>query len=202
MAEIPVGAIPKYKLMTINPYYKAKRCLSFNFKERGEFGEICSIVPEQIIKCYSLIDKEFSQAELIECCSQCPYARDRTLSTQIRRKTTNRYPDFIYDLVDLEWDNPKSFLYFVRDGEYIKIGICKNISKRLSQLQVGNPRSLELICTFPLKSEEDALLLEKRLHAEYDDFRVSGEWFSLVNHISIQAFKNFGIYNGREGGNT
>ena len=41
----------------------------------------------------------------------------------------------------LDYMCPHCFVYFISDGEHTKIGIAKNINRRLEALQVGNPKS-------------------------------------------------------------
>jgi len=73
-----------------------------------------------------------------------------------------------------------SFVYVVRSGDYHKIGVASDISKRIKALQIGNPIKIKL--TLIIKnSEMDAYLLEKCLHEVFEAKRVSGEWFVLTN---------------------
>jgi hypothetical protein len=67
-------------------------------------------------------------------------------------------------------------VYFVSDGENIKIGHTYDLPKRLTALQTGNPHALtvvgSVICTDPAE-------VESRLHMRFADRRVRGEWFRL-----------------------
>lgn len=74
-------------------------------------------------------------------------------------------------------------LYFIAEnenGDYdnlrVKIGMSKDINKRLSQLQTGSPYKLKLMGWIEV---DDAKYLEKALHAKYKDRIVHGEWFHL-----------------------
>jgi hypothetical protein len=61
-----------------------------------------------------------------------------------------------------------------------KIGITKNIRKRLKEFATGNPYNLKLlffISTNHFKS------LEKFLHNEYKEYRLKGEWFSFDSKV-------------------
>lgn len=65
----------------------------------------------------------------------------------------------------------RGFIYFVSDGEFIKIGWSKNWKKRIAILQIANPKPLKVlgVCT-------GTVLQENRLHLEFERHRVSGEW--------------------------
>lgn len=72
------------------------------------------------------------------------------------------------------------FVYVVRGegSEAIKIGKAKDVRRRLSQLQVGNPATLELLHVIPTDTARNAIRLEQNLHARGDQDLVRGEWFS------------------------
>ena len=74
---------------------------------------------------------------------------------------------------------PHCFVYFISDGEYTKIGIAKNMNKRLSSLQVGNPKKLRIVSFVPCDTENSARKIEKHLHERLGACRVEGEWFKL-----------------------
>jgi len=68
-------------------------------------------------------------------------------------------------------------VYLIRgdDGKY-KIGIAKNPSQRIKQLQTGNSDKLQLIETY---QSENAFKIETTLHNQYAHVRNEGEWFDL-----------------------
>jgi len=76
-----------------------------------------------------------------------------------------------------------------RDDRLIKIGICKNLKKRLIGLQGGNPYKLKVIRQF---IAEDAQRLEKVFHDLFSDFHVKGEWFKInaAGRRWIKSLKN------------
>lgn len=81
-------------------------------------------------------------------------------------------------------------VYFVRCNEYVKIGTCRsNLSIRITELQVGNPYSLEIEGFIPANRDT-----EQRLHKELDKFWHRGEWFKLtplqVKTIISNVLKN------------
>jgi hypothetical protein len=69
-----------------------------------------------------------------------------------------------------------SCVYFIQSGPYVKIGIADNPSKRINELQTGNPMALVLLRSFRVM---DARRIERSLHAHFDAVRVRGEWFDL-----------------------
>lgn len=65
-------------------------------------------------------------------------------------------------------------VYFVSDGEYIKIGISNNLKSRLSGIQTGNARKLSLEHSISCDDYRQAQALEKILHEHFSSFHVSG----------------------------
>ena len=72
---------------------------------------------------------------------------------------------------------------------FIKIGISKNVKRRLQSLQHSSPFTLETIFTSPVL-DHNAKRLEKWLHNQLDEHRLKGEWFCLVDD-NIGQIKNF-----------
>ena len=94
-------------------------------------------------------------------------------------------------------------IYLIRgnDGRY-KIGISKNPSKRIKELQTGNSDKMTIIDTY---ESIYAPQIESALHRYYSHSRKEGEWFDLSvveesNFIkncqkidqSLQALKKLG----------
>jgi T5orf172 domain len=66
-------------------------------------------------------------------------------------------------------------VYFVKCGDFLKIGYAINFPLRLSVLQVGNPYELEPLYLIPGKPS-----LESSFHAMFSQHRaVHGEWFKI-----------------------
>lgn len=72
----------------------------------------------------------------------------------------------------------KSFVYFITDGEAVKIGTASNVGKRLQALQIGNPRQLICIKQVPGDAE-----VEKLIHEAYADYRIRGEWYRYESEM-------------------
>lgn len=63
-------------------------------------------------------------------------------------------------------------VYFITDGEFIKIGKANDPNQRLSELQTGNPKSLWIIKQ--IKGDEKQ---ERMLHQVFKTWHHRGEWF-------------------------
>jgi len=72
-----------------------------------------------------------------------------------------------------------AYVYFIRAGIYTKIGVAKNVSRRLEQLQTGNPLELRLTAAVKLPSIKSAYHFEGLLHSELMDRHKHGEWFYI-----------------------
>ena len=68
-------------------------------------------------------------------------------------------------------------VYFIQAGDFIKIGIAKDVSCRLDALQTGNHRKLKLLKTIEMPSYQIALDVERTLHKLFKKDRVHREWF-------------------------
>jgi hypothetical protein len=79
------------------------------------------------------------------------------------------------------------YLYLIRSGDHVKIGISRNIKARLADLQVGNPVPLAIIATFAFA---DAGPVERAVHERFADARVRGEWFQLKEG-DLEVLANF-----------
>lgn len=68
-------------------------------------------------------------------------------------------------------------IYFITDGEYVKIGFTSgsDVDNRLNALQIGNARKLTLLATIEGGRES-----ELALHSVFEGLRVRGEWFKLT----------------------
>jgi hypothetical protein len=68
------------------------------------------------------------------------------------------------------------WVYFIQAGEFVKIGVAKDVQQRLTFMQIGCPYDMVLLkameCLDPYHDEE-------MIHAELEKYRVRGEWFKL-----------------------
>lgn len=72
------------------------------------------------------------------------------------------------------------FLYIIgTEDRKQKIGFSKNVNKRLTELQTGNPDKLIIHHTEAVP-EDRVRLLERKIHRELGYRRIQGEWFDLT----------------------
>ena len=86
-----------------------------------------------------------------------------------------------------------TFIYIIRceKQNLFKIGISKNVDKRLKQLQTGNPYKLK--CIYKIKSLEiKATKIEATIHQffkEANKKHVLNEWFNLSDDEVVNLAK-------------
>lgn len=66
----------------------------------------------------------------------------------------------------------KTFIYFMRAGEFIKIGHSRNWRSRMSDMQTGSPHTIVPLLVL-IAAESD----ERKLHVRFRKSRFRGEWF-------------------------
>lgn len=77
------------------------------------------------------------------------------------------------------------FVYFIQNSKSkeIKIGLTKDITRRLNDIKTYFPYGVELLHVI-----EGNKLLETELHKKFKKYNINGEWFEpaqeLLNHIS------------------
>lgn len=73
--------------------------------------------------------------------------------------------------------NTAAFVYLIEHpGGFYKIGIAKNVDRRLGTIQGSNPYTLSLLAAYPAS---DAPAEETTFHATFGHRRERGEWFRL-----------------------
>lgn len=65
-----------------------------------------------------------------------------------------------------------TFVYFMRVGDRLKIGMSGNVRKRAKAIQTGQSDQVEVI--YSVKGGRE---LEKHFHARFEAIRLHGEWF-------------------------
>lgn len=63
-------------------------------------------------------------------------------------------------------------VYFIKCGEYIKIGWSVNWHSRIKNMEVGNPYPIEVLLVLGRPQ-----IFEKTMHAKFHSLRHRGEWF-------------------------
>ena len=84
---------------------------------------------------------------------------------------------------------PEGVVYFIRSGDFMKIGWTKNLQLRMGSLQTGNPNPLTLIGW-----TDGDQRLERHLHKQFDSLRLKGgEWFryegELIEYVEASLLK-------------
>ena len=80
----------------------------------------------------------------------------------------------------------KRFIYLLECGGKYKIGIAKDINKRIKQLD-KRPFKVNLLANSKLTS--NAYNIEQELHRIYENNRIDGEWFDFDKE-TIEELKN------------
>ncbi len=97
-------------------------------------------------------------------------------------------------LEDFSCNNKISFLYFISNGVYIKIGYSSNVLKRIYNMQTGNPNTLIPLAIIPY-SKKKIRGLEEKYHLFFNNKKTdaNNEWFSLTED-DIYSIRNNVIY--------
>ena len=85
----------------------------------------------------------------------------------------------------------KGFVYFITDGEFVKIGVSAAPLMRMAELQGANARDLKLLYVIPMKDSDDAYKIEKYLHNAYAEHRMNGEWFDVIKKLNHKSFERY-----------
>lgn len=64
------------------------------------------------------------------------------------------------------------------EASVVKFGKSSDPTQRLRALQTGNHQKLELLCLVSSQGNDDGMT-ETRLHYQFKDHLVLGEWFSV-----------------------
>ena len=81
-------------------------------------------------------------------------------------------------------------VYIVQSEEYIKVGVAKDVKKRIQGIQTGNQYKLKLIGT---KESLNDYELESRIHTFLSNYRVIGEWFRISENKMISLIELYKI---------
>ena len=82
------------------------------------------------------------------------------------------------------------FIYVIgTDTGYQKIGISKDVNKRLSALQTGNPNKLKIHYSEEVQDDR-AYLIEQQIHKEIKLHNISGEWFDITPIEAMQEVQH------------
>lgn len=137
---------------------------------RGErFGRL-------LVESFSHVASDKGKNAYWQCVCDC--GNEHTVSSASLRTGTcvscGCYASEVSRRLIKETHNKGAHLYFIKCGEYIKIGRADNVAQRLSQLRAANPYDVELVYIV-----EGAGDLEHSLHKQFKDRHHTGEWFRL-----------------------
>lgn len=77
------------------------------------------------------------------------------------------------------WDHEQqTFVYILGCEQYVKVGIARDVAKRVNGLQMGNPFPIKVLRTVEYPSRLQALLVERTIHAALEPHRLFSEWFT------------------------
>ena len=98
-----------------------------------------------------------------------------------------KYKQAIQDVIAADRPPEQKRVYILGCGDHIKVGIANNVQSRILELQIGNPaRIVKLWETVPMTRLE-ATRLERRVHQELADTRISGEWFECSADLAMST---------------
>lgn len=81
---------------------------------------------------------------------------------------------------------PKNIYVVESDNGELKVGISTNPQQRIKQLSTGHPHDLSLARSVgPL---ENAKQVEESIHAQFNQYNISGEWFNADCYDELLAF--------------
>ena len=77
-------------------------------------------------------------------------------------------------------ENKGGYVYFITDGQYVKIGTTNDLNMRLKFLQTGNPRELSILhsvfCNNPFQTES-------MYHELFKNRHVLNEWYDIKDIV-------------------
>jgi len=125
---------------------------------------------------------------------------EKKIELLVRERTFNIFSDTFYEelsvkINELNSNDNEGYVYVIKSHHtsYIKIGIAKDLRKRLCALNHSNGKIILIGYLFI----EDYRAKEKELHLEFKSKNVFGEWFKLTDNDARDLISrdNFKIIN-------
>ena len=69
-------------------------------------------------------------------------------------------------------------VYFIKQGDYVKIGFTNRFKTRLSQLQISSPIKLEVLAIIDGDKSD-----EQKFHEQFKHISSNGEWFMQCDEL-------------------
>lgn len=85
----------------------------------------------------------------------------------------------------------KCFVYLMRSGIFIKVGIAANVEMRRYKLQMANPFEVRIERKYGVGDRHYARLAERATHEDLAEYRVHGEWFRVEFDVALEATEFF-----------
>ena len=79
-----------------------------------------------------------------------------------------------------------TYVYFISDGNSVKIGFSKCVRHRVRALQTCNANILTVLRVY--KGDK---FLEEKFHKSLSEYRVNGEWFTISKKVLQTFFKEY-----------
>lgn len=76
-------------------------------------------------------------------------------------------------------DPPKLKIYFVQNGDAVKIGVSKNPEQRMSELSVSSNGAIQLLAVLDGGHGD-----EKEFHRKFSRYLIRGEWFKYQGELA------------------
>lgn len=84
------------------------------------------------------------------------------------------------------------YIYFIRAGDAIKVGVTTDVAKRMMAIQVGNPHKILLLHSINL-SKKHVREIESEIKTIFHKTVLNGEWFQ-ANQCIIDFIANIKTY--------
>lgn len=81
----------------------------------------------------------------------------------------------------------RCFVYLMRTGRYVKVGIADDVEARRDRLQLSSPHEITTTAKYGMGDRIYARLAERATHADLDQYRMHGEWFDVDYHIALES---------------
>lgn len=75
------------------------------------------------------------------------------------------------------------YFMYCQQANAVKIGIARNLTKRLVSLQIGNPYLITPLAYIECPNKFSAIELEQQLHQKFKKLNIRGEWFEFEGEL-------------------
>lgn len=75
------------------------------------------------------------------------------------------------------------YFMYCQQANAIKIGVARDLAKRLVSLQIGNPYLITPLAYIECPNKSSAIKLEQQLHLKFKELNIRGEWFKFGGEL-------------------